>query len=314
MLDTSLIEQYISETFTTDFNDNKYSRETFNLINNFFNLTDVSYDDLTREELINIYSHLSIGKTSVFQSYKSRITDFMKWMYETKNGSIAPLNAIRDIYFRDIDRSEIYDTYYFENLDDLNDFMESIFGKEICDYSTFQCAALMVWHGIPLKHLSNMLKKNLSDDGVVMDPETNKSVQLSPKVVPYICEYRDAYTFNSNRFGGRTVLYKKTQYLFRTCQTENMTVKQLISTACSANRKILETGKIFQFERIYDSGIFYRVHEYEKKNGNISRNDYPLLKELFNMDHLDLNNKVHCYALLRKYDEYQDFKNFKYVK
>lgn len=312
MLDLALIEKYISDTFLNNSDNNKYKQETFNIINRFFNMTDVAYDDLTRQDMLGIYSQLAIMKMNVFQSHKSKISDFMKWMYETGNGSIKPLEEIREIFFENVDRTAFYDTYYFENLADLNGLMEDVFGKDVCDFSTFRCAALLVWHGIPVKHLPDILKSDFKDDGTITDPFTGEVFHVSPMVIPYLRNYRDADTFDSGKFGGMTVPYKQTQYLFRTYKSAHMTDKQLINTSSNAIKAAAETGRIFQWERIYDSGLYYRVHEYEKLHGSVSRNDYELLRELFKMDHIDLTKQRQRYYLSQKFDEYQEFKRYKY--
>lgn len=312
MLDLGLIEKYISDTFLNNSDNNKYKQETFNIINRFFNMTDVAYDDLTRQNMLDIYSQLAIMKMNVFQSHKSKISDFMKWMYETGNGSIKPLEEIREIFFENVDRTAFYDTYYFENLADLNGLMEDVFGKDVCDFSTFRCAALLVWHGIPVKHLPDILKSDFKDDGTIADPFTGEVFHISPMVIPYLRNYRDADSFDSGKFGGMIIPYAQTQYLFRTYKTAHMTDKQLINTSSNAIKAAAETGRIFQWERIYDSGLYYRVHEYEKLHGNVSRNDYELLRELFKMDHIDLTKQRQRYYLSQKFDEYQEFKRYKY--
>ena len=312
MLNLDLIEKYISDTFLNNSDNNKYKQETFNIINRFFNMTDVAYDDLTRQNMLDIYSQLAIMKMNVFQSHKSKISDFMKWMYETGNGSIKPLEEIREIFFENVDRTAFYDTYYFENLADLNGLMEDVFGKDVCDFSTFRCAALLVWHGIPVKHLPDILKSDFKDDGTIADPFTGEVFHISPMVIPYLRNYRDADSFDSGKFGGMIIPYAQTQYLFRTYKTAHMTDKQLINTSSNAIKAAAETGRIFQWERIYDSGLYYRVHEYEKLHGNVSRNDYELLRELFKMDHIDLTKQRQRYYLSQKFDEYQEFKRYKY--
>ena len=312
MLDLDLIEKYISDTFLNNSDNNKYKQETFNIINRFFNMTDVAYDDLTRQNMLDIYSQLAIMKMNVFQSHKSKISDFMKWMYETGNGSIKPLEEIREIFFENVDRTAFYDTYYFENLADLNGLMEDVFGKDVCDFSTFRCAALLVWYGIPVKHLPDILKSDFKDDGTIADPFTGEVFHISPMVFPYLRNYRDADSFDSGKFGGMIIPYAQTQYLFRTYKTAHMTDKQLINTSSNAIKAAAETGRIFQWERIYDSGLYYRVHEYEKLHGNVSRNDYELLRELFKMDHIDLTKQRQRYYLSQKFDEYQEFKRYKY--
>lgn len=312
MLNISFIETYISEMFFKGEYTNKYKRELFNNLNRFFNSTSVAYDDLSKQDILDIYSQLKIMKINVFQAHKSRIKKFMEWMYQTGNGSINPLKAFQTINFKDVNRSAFYETYYFENLDDLNDLMETVFGREICDFSTFRCAALLVWHGIPLKHLPQIQKKDLSEDGRITVPTAQKQIVLSPKIVPYLLEYRDAEVFYSGKFGGRAFSYKPTPYLFRTYKSDSMKVSQLTNIINNANKAAEGTGRVFQWKRIYDSGIYYRAYEYEKQKGAFGKTDYPLLKKIFEMDRIDLTNQRQTFSLCQKYREYQEFKKYKY--
>lgn len=313
MLDLALIERYISETFLNDPDNNKYKQRTYNIINQFFNMTDTEYDDLNRENMIQIFSQMAIMTLNAFQSTKSHINDFMKWMCETGNGTIKPMEEIRNIFFEDVDRNQFYDAYYFEDIDDLNDLMETVFGKEECDFSTVRCAMFLVWHGMNVKHLPEILKKDLLDNGTVTDPVTGEVFQISPKVFPYIRRYRDADNFDTAKFGGTSMPFAQTQYLFRTYKTAHMTDKQLINTTSNANKAAQDTGRAFRWNCIYDSGIFCRTYEYEQEHGDLNRNDYETLRTLFRMGHIDLNNKRQCYYLSQKYDEYQEFKRYKYA-
>lgn len=311
MLDLNLIEKYIAETFISNSDTPKYKQETFNIINRFFNMTDKPYDELDRQEILEIYGQLAIMKMNVFHSHKSKITDFMRWMYETGNGTIKPLEEIRDIFFENIDRTKFYDTYYFEDLADLVNVMETVFDNSTSDFSTFRSAALLVWHGISVKHLPELLKTDLKDNGVILHPITKEPVQLAPSIVPYLTEYRDADSFDSGKFGGMTIPYVQTQYLFRSYKNAHMTDKQLVNTSSNANKAAAELGKVFQWERIYDSGIYCRAYQYELANGKLRRDDYALLKELFQMPHIDIASRQR-YSLSQKFDEYQEFKHYKY--
>lgn len=236
MLDLNLIEKYVSETFLNSTDNPKYRRETFNIINQFFNMTDVAYNDLTRQDMLDIYAQLAIMKMKVFHSHKSKVSDFMKWMYETGNGSMKPLNEIQDIYFEDVDRTKFYDTYYFGSLDDLLDVMETAFGYSTSDFATFRCAALLVWHGLSVKQLPELLKSDVKDDGTIIHPVTKKPMTLDAKVFRYLVDYRDADSFDSGKFGGMTIPYMQTQYLFRSYKNAHMTDKQLINTSSNANK------------------------------------------------------------------------------
>ena len=312
MIESTLINEYISETYLKKRYSDKYRNETYNLMNSFFNETDIAYDDLTKQDMIDIYEHAAMMSINTFHSCKSRISDFMRWMYETGNGSIKPWEEMREIAFKDMNREGFYEAYYFADLDDLNSAMKASFPDEMCDFSTFRCAALLVWHGISTQALPEILKSDLHDDGTIFDRSTNREIKLFPSIVPYLLDYRDANDFTSKRLGERVFPYKKTEYLFRSDKNAHLTHKQIVYTSINASKAAAKVNRTFQWTRIYDSGIYYRAHEYEKQNGNISRTDYKLLSELFGVRDIDLSDKRKCYNLSQKFDEYQEFKHYKY--
>lgn len=311
MLDAALIERYISENSSS--NTEKYNKNLFNIINGFFNATDVGYNDLTRQDIIDIYSKLFFMKVRAFQSHKSKIAAFMYWMGKTGNGSPDILKELQEVDFDDMDRGKYFESYYFRDLNDLNSLLKAAFGTEICEYSTFYCMALLVWHGIQKEHLSNMLKSDVLDDGKVIDSLVNKTREISPSVVPYLLHYRDADEFKSNKFGQDISMpYRKTAYLFRTYRTERMGYNQLTAAAIRASKVISDTGRYFRLKCIYDSGVYYRIHEYEKENGNIKGDDYALLRVLLDMEYIDITQISRRRYLSIKFREYQEFKRFKY--
>ena len=65
----------------------KSKRQIEVFLTKFFDLKpDVSYNDLTKQDLIDMFSQLVIISANSFFTYKSKINDFMKWTYEQGYG------------------------------------------------------------------------------------------------------------------------------------------------------------------------------------------------------------------------------------
>lgn len=104
--------------------------------------------------------------------------------------------------------------------------------------------------------------------------------------------------------------YVKSKYLLRSYRNAHLTLSQLSNVQSSTLKIADEHGKQFQWKRIYLSGLYYRMYEYEQANGEISRSDFEVLKAFFKVqDDLTPQRKT---DLLRKLSEYQEFKSYMY--
>ena len=89
MIDKTLIDKYVEES-SLNMNE-KSQRHIKVLLTRFFSLKpDVAYSDLTRQNLIEMLSALNATSINVFNSEKSKVGDFMKWMLEEGHGTDQP--------------------------------------------------------------------------------------------------------------------------------------------------------------------------------------------------------------------------------
>jgi hypothetical protein len=121
----------------------------------------------------------------------------------------------------------------------------------------------------------------------------------------YIKGYRDATEFISQSAGIRTRKYVPSQWLFRS------TLSDHIDSPKAARIQIRSFGKsggedvnIFNYDKIYWSGVFNRAYLYEIVNGEIHFGDVDTMEKLF-------NEKYSLVSVANKrLKEYQRFKQY----
>lgn len=311
MVENLLMDKYIEES-SLKMNE-KSKRHIRTLLTRFFSLKpDVAYNDLTRQDLTEMLSALNSTSINTFNSEKSKVNDFMKWMLEEGHGTDQPLKNLSSISFFDLDRSHLYDRYYFRDFTELYDTMNDAFDGRGSEFDTFRSAAILVWFGIEIKYLSEMLKADIhDDDGYVVHPATKEKIYLPPLAIKFLAEYRDADTYDSNKFGGSVMTYAQSQFLFRSYKNAQFTTPQITNISSSANRAAAEIGKTFQWNKIYLNGIYNRIYQYEQEHGDLTRNDFDKLKVQFNRPDLK-DTAQHKVDIARKFEEYQEFKERMY--
>lgn len=310
MIDPILLDQYIEDSSIMMNDDSRQTLRTF-LIRFFNQKPEKEYSDLVRQDFVDMFSQLKILSTNSFESYKSKVGDFMKWMYENGHSTDQQLREIRSVAYTDLSRKDYFDTYYFADFDDLFGTMNKAFDGRGTEFDTFRAAAILVWFGLELKTLPDILKKDVLDDECcIIHPVTKEKFPLNRLAIKMLTDYRDANTYDSSKFGGTTMAYAQTQYLFRTYKNAYMTLKDLSYTSIVASKVAKEIGKQFTWKTIYLSGIYYRIFQHEQEHGEISRYDYNVLKVLFQKDEVKELTPNRKRNLSQKYDEYLEFKAY----
>lgn len=311
MIENSLMDKYVEESSLKMNEKSKQHIKT--LLTRFFCLKpDVTYADLTRQDLIEMFSDSSIMSINTFNSYKSKVNDFMKWMLEEGHGTEQLLRSLWSIDFTDIDRSGFYDRYYFKDYEELHNTMEDAFSKRGSEFDTFKSATILVWFGIDVKNLSDILKADINEDeGYVIHPVSKQKIFLPPLAMKVLVQYRDSDTYDSNKFGGSIMTYANSSFLFRSYKNAQLTAAQITNISSSANRIADEIGKTFQWNRVYLSGLYNRIYQYEQENGELERTDFDKLKVLFEKPDMK-ETAQHRMDMARKFEEYQEFKQHMY--
>ena len=218
----------------------------------------------------------------------------------------------QNLTFFDLDRSHLYDRYYFRDYEELHNTMDEAFSERGSEFDTFRSAAVLVWFGIEIKYLSNILKEDIyEDEGYVVHPETKEKIMLPPLAMYVLINYRDSDTYDSSKFGGSVMTYAKSKFLFRSYKNAQFTTAQITNISSSANRAAEEIGKTFQWNKIYLNGIYNRMYQYEQEHGDLSRSDFDKLKVFFGKPDLKPTSQ-HKMDMARKFEEYQEFKEHMY--
>ncbi len=312
MLGAETIDKYLDESALKMNSATK--RDTRNMLLNFFGQKpSIDFSDLTKDDLIEMYSGLSLMSINSFLTIKSKITDFARWMFEHGDCSKEALTLFSDIQYFDIDRLAFYSTYYFRDITDLYSTLEEVFSERGSEFDTFKAASILVWNGIDIKLTPEILKSDLDvKNRTIIHPATKEKICLEsdPIATIYFLEqYRDAESYDTKKFGGGILPYAKSEYLLRSYKNAHFTPSQISNISSSANRVAKEFGKIFQWNRIYLSGLYYRINQYEQDKHEIGE-DIDMLKKFFELDkELTPMRKL---TLIRKYTEYQEFKKAVY--
>lgn len=307
MIDQAIIQTYIDASCG---NRNEKSKNNLAvLLVKFFSLRPgSSLDALSRQDLIQMLAESSIMSMNTFDSFKSKIKGFLKWMCDNGYCPEELLERWQSIRFSDIDRSDFYDRYYFKDYSELCDTIQGVFGEVSSEYDTFKSAATLVWFGIDIKDLPNILKDDLNESaGYIVVPVTKRKIYLPKAAVKQLESYKNADAFVSAKFGGCTVPYADSQYLFRSYKNEQFTVAQLTNISAAANRAAADCGKIFQWNRIFLSGLYKRLLDTENQFGEIGKANYDKLRDFFGGS---LSEQV----LSQKYKEYQAYREYMYSR
>lgn len=315
MIEQSVMDRYIAES---SLNMTEMSRINFeNLLIRFFNLKpSVNFADLRKADLIEMYSKLNQHSINGFITHKSKINDFAKWMYEQGYGSAELLHDISDLKYSDINHDYLYDIYYFRDIEELWSAMSLILEDRGTEFDTFKAAALIVWMGIDLNDLPDILKTDLDESNQsIIHPVTKESIEIPPvdlhdQIFYFLVNYRNAVSCDTKKFGGGVLPYVQSKYLLRSYKNAYLTVAQLRKTSDPVNQiaKEKEVQRIFQWNKIYLSGLYYRIYQYEQQHGSIEH-DMDMLNQFFVCNQKQTAQKEISFA--RKYKEYQTFMNAK---
>ena len=306
MIDKSVIERYVEESSLKMKVKSKKSAEY--LLNLFFRQKEFSqFSDLTRDDFIEMYSSLRMIEYNSFETHKSKLKDFVIWMFENGYGTQEQIDMISSLNYSDINIDYLYDMCYFSDCTDLFTTLDMVFEECKEEFDTFKVSAILVWMGLELEDIVNLQKSALIEtEGIIIHPRTQDHLIVpAPKfIMDFLVKYRDADSYESNKMGGRIVPYMETVYLIRSYKNAYYTRQKLLHSPAATKKYAEQYGKLFQWKSIQLSGLYYRINEFEKENGSI-QSDLDMLCSFFCPGNKPKLSKV---ALVKKYRKYEDFK------
>lgn len=305
MFDLKYVDEYVE---LNSMSSESLKRKNKQEIVNFFTNVPDSYNDLTKSDIIKAFEQRPMHKKSSFISSKCRLVAFSRWMYEQ---GLFPYNVVLcldAVQYSDLNYTEFYASNFYRNFDDLYNTLDIIFDFRE-DFQSFCVSAMLIWHGIKQKYLSDLLKIDLDESNqTIMNPENHESIQLDYRAFQYTLDYARATQYESERLGSRiTIPYIDSEYLFRSYK--NRQISHISQLATNANKvaKAQNYDKHFNYSYIYQSGLYYRMYQHEKEHGEFQNSDEILLK-FFDINSSDKQHEVNYVYL--NLEAYRNFKKY----
>lgn len=261
-------------------------------------------DGYSKAEYIELISKLNITSPNVLLPTKSRIGKYLKWLQEKGVLEKEYVDNLYAIRYNAINANHVYDSKYFKDFESLQSAIEStLWAAEKVDDSVFalQISAIyFAWLGLRLEDALQVKKDDIKDDCVKF---RDRTIVPNSTIMAYLCDYRDAVDYESQAKGVIRLKYTASEWLFRTARSTHVDVPKVMrifirNFGLAGN----EEANIFNYDKVYWSGIFSRAHEYEQENGEIEAGNIPLLKELFNEKYPSVS------VAHKRLHEYQGFK------
>lgn len=316
MIDMNLIDSYIKES-SLKMNEVTRKNSKRRIITFFESMPEVDFCDLTKSDLVEMFSLSLRMSRSSFHTYKTDILDFFRWMNEQGQCSEDLKRNVESVSYMDCKeaRNKNYVENYFRDCVDLLTVMNDVFEDHAEDFDTFTVGALLTWSGVEFKFLPDLLKTDFDEnEGTIFCRNSNEIISLpkTPAVILHmVAKYCNADSFTTNRMGGKTLPYKPSAYLFRSYKSPSYTKKNLAYLTNTVNKFASEYGKKFNWDKIFYSGLYYRIYQFELQNGTISQNDIEILKGFFKIAG-DINTNSKKQSLLNKFEAYLEFKEVMY--
>lgn len=281
---------------------------------------DKSPAKFTHSDFLNILQNMNATSAGTFTVAKSSISDWVQWMIERSEMTQEQLDTLAKIQYSNLDYSDTYRTYYFRNFDELWEALDQNIGLHLDgdfdndgEFDTFRCAVYLSWYGFTLNDIVEILKSDISPaDSVIYRGKERIPVRIGDKAMNYIRDYAAKESFRSRKFGkpdGVEMRYKDSKYLFRSCKSAKMNPNQISAMTRYTNPFFEEIGKHFAFNKIYLSGVYYRIYLDEQENGALKSTDFERLARLFGVPEEQLKIKTKKYDLSsRKFQQYQKYK------
>lgn len=238
----------------------------------------------TREQYIDLMERMRLTKPHTFLPTKSSIGGYLQAL---RNDGLLDSEYVDTLYairFNDIDPSNVFDSKYFKSFADLQSSIEdTLYAADKVDDGVFDIqisAIYCAWMGLSIEEALQIKKADVEDECVRL---ADRTITPNSAIMHFLCNFRDATEYQSQAAAIIRLKYAESQWLFRTPRSEHVESPKTMRIFIRNFWKSAGDGtKIFNYDKIYWSGIFSRAYEYEQKHGEIQSGNTSLLEEVFN--------------------------------
>lgn len=259
----------------------------------------------TAAEYTKLLSLLKTVNLNTFYANKSRIAGYLRWLSGQGLLDQRHLDAFHAIRFQEILPEQIFETRYFGSFDSLHQAIETTLrsaAKEDPHVYDLQIAAIyLAWCGIPIEDAINLKKTALLSESIQLG---SRALVPEPQIMAHLCRYRDSEGYITRGKGLIHRKYPHSEFLLRTAGSHRVEDPRQLRVYIRTFGLSGGEENIFNYDRIYWSGIFSRACTYEEKFGKLRATDLPLMEAVF-QEHY--SSSPAAYKRLLEYQKYRDY-------
>lgn len=263
-------------------------------------------DGYTKEDYIQLLSSLNIRNISGLLPLKSYIRKYVERLIE--DGRLAPdfLDEIIKVSYDDLDAARLFELKFFKDFDSLQDAIETtlVVADKVDEriFSTQIAAIYMAWCGLKLEEALMLKKEDVKEDSIQVG---DREIHPNPTIMKFMQDYRDEVEYQSAAKGIITLKYVPSDWLFRSVRSDHVdSPKTMRIFIRNFGKSSGSEENIFNYDKVYLSGIYHRAYLYECANGTIKKNDVKTISNVFHENYPTTslaNNRLQGY---RKFVQY----------
>lgn len=262
-------------------------------------------DGYTKEDHIQLFAALNVRNISGFLSTKSLIRKYVEKLIEDGHLPPSSLDDIVHIGYDDLDPARIFELKFFKDFESLQEAIETtlVVAEKVDDriYSTQIAAIYMAWCGLKLEDALKLKKEAVKENSIQVG---DHEIFPNPTIMEFMRDYRDATEYHSAARGTITLKYVPSEWLFRSTKSDHVDSPKTMRIFIRNFGKSAGGDNIFNYDKVYLSGLYHRAYLYECVNGTIKKNDTETISKVFEESYARTslaNNRLQSY---RKFVQY----------
>lgn len=263
-------------------------------------------DGYSKEDYINLLERLNVATIPVLTVMKSKILQYVEYI---NTAGLIPddcVKALKAVTIKDLKVAGYYDSRYFKDFPSLQDAIDStlIAAERVDDaiFGTAITAIYLAWCGLTIEEAMQVKKSDVLDDCIVT---AGKTIRPITQIMEYIKDYRDATEYKSLGRAIITLKYVPSEWLLRNTRCDRFDQGQRLRISINQFGNSSEESKnLFNYDKIYWSGVYSRAYIYERTYGVIQANDVTKIEEIFGEKYPTValaNRRLYDYHLFREH-------------
>lgn len=264
-------------------------------------------DGYSPADYVELLEHFNVINVNMFYSTKSRISAYLKWLVGQGLIDQSYVDNLRGVKYAEVSPDRIYDLKYFPSFESLQDAIKNtLFAAERIDdavYALHISALYLAWCGLSIEEALALKKSDVKEDHIIVG---DRALYPSNIIMNHLVEYRDAVSYEQQGKGVIVRKYMYSDYLFRTSSAPHVASPKNLRIFLRVFGKSGGEENIYNYDKVYWSGLFRRAYEYECENGMLYASNIELLEQLFQEKYANVS------AAFKRLSEYQKFRDYFY--